>query len=757
MNPTPAQLASWRAQLDCALGPVQAVFDDCVREAVVALSPAGLQAWLAGAHTLGKMGRGPEPVLALLQEWPQAAQHVGEAVLSDVTALLHAMHKSPNARAMAPLLQTLAAVARTLQGADPLRHYLDTVRNVMGRTTVSLHGNHATFASPGLPVLLEQAPRLLKQLTVAGLARWADYGVRHYQHHPQRQCEYFALALADSRAVLQRERHGTLLADVERPLELGLRALWQDTATLQAYASDFDGKPTPAPWALPASAEGSDPGSICLPDVYDSLHGVSGLDRYRLAIAHLAGHRLWSRPLVADNLSPLQRLTVECLEDARIDQLVLRRYPGLRPLMLALHPQPAQHACDPAVSSCLRHRLVMLSRALLESGHGYTDPALLDCVNSFQALLAGGESGTQAMQTLALTHAARTRRQSDQLAAVHFDDTVVSYRDDNRLLWRFIEAGDEEDSFTEPARPPQDEVMALPPRHYPEWDAASASYRPDWVSVYEALHPSGDASLIDAVLARHNALAHQLQQLLDRLKPQDRVRIRYQQEGSELDLDVAIRALVDWRAGTQPDPRILMSHQPNRRSIAVMVLLDLSQSLGDVVPASGQTRLQLSQQAVALLGWAIDRLGDPFALAGFHSDTRHNVRYLHIKGFTERWDEAPKARLAALRAECSTRMGAAMRHAAHYLGAQTSDKKLLLVLTDGRPSDVDVQDDQALVADTRQAVQELAQRGMHSHCISLDPMADTYVHDIFGHHASVVDRVEQLPERLTRLFLELTR
>ena len=65
--------------------------------------------------------------------------------------------------------------------------------------------------------------------------------------------------------------------------------------------------------------------------------------------------------------------------------------------------------------------------------------------------------------------------------------------------------------------------------------------------------------------------------------------------------------------------------------------------------------------------------------------------------------------------------------------------------------------DQALIHDTRQAVQELAQKGMHTHCISLDPQADAYVHDIFGPHATVVDRVEQLPERLTQLFLGLTR
>jgi nitric oxide reductase activation protein len=262
--------------------------------------------------------------------------------------------------------------------------------------------------------------------------------------------------------------------------------------------------------------------------------------------------------------------------------------------------------------------------------------------------------------------------------------------------------------------------------------------------------------MIDALLAQHSGLARQLSQLLDLLKPQDRVRIRFQEEGSELDLDVALRSLIDWRAGAQPDPRILMSHRTNDRSIAVMVLLDLSESLNDEVPGTGRSRLALSQEAVALLSWAIDRLGDPFAVAGFHSNTRHDVRYHHIKGFTEPWSDAPKARLAAMQGQCSTRMGAALLHAAHYLGAQQADKKLLLVLTDGRPSDVDVSDEQVLVSDTRQAVQELSQQGMHTHCISLDPHADAYMHDIFGHHATVVDRIEQLPEKLTRLFVSLT-
>ncbi|MCP4233262.1 MAG: VWA domain-containing protein, partial [Aestuariibacter sp.] len=105
----------------------------------------------------------------------------------------------------------------------------------------------------------------------------------------------------------------------------------------------------------------------------------------------------------------------------------------------------------------------------------------------------------------------------------------------------------------------------------------------------------------------------------------------------------------------------------------------------------------------------------------------------------------------------STRMGAAMRHAAHYLEARRSDKKLLLILTDGEPSDIDVNDQRLLIEDTRKAVQELDQKGIYTYCINLDPYADDYVKDIFGNQFTVIDRVEKLPEKLPQLFLSLTK
>ena len=745
-----ANFQAYRDQLKCSFGQLDDVFPRCIEEASILLSDKGIKDYLDGASLICMIGRGFDPVLTYLEETPTIAKKLGEGTLSLISQSVWKMSRTPNGKAIPPFLQTMGEAARRLGNENSLKHYIDIMFDMMERTTTSIHGFQATIPSPGLPVMLDIIPQLLSQLSLDGLQKWVEYGIRNYGNHPERQKDYFSLQSADSRAVMQRERHGTLFMDNERKLDTYMKALWNNRPQLVPYSEAFDELRKPQPYF--------DQLGLRIPDVYDDKGNVSGLDRYRAVLAHMAAHQRWSSKIVADNYSPFQRMAVEIIEDSRVEYLAMREYPGLRKLFIALHPEPEEDACDTEIESCLRHRLTMLSYAILNPEHSYTNKDVIEFSQRFYEMMQKGDASTKESASIGLSFVARTRRQTDQLPKVHFKDTEIDYRDDNRHMWQFIEEGDEEESFDDNRKKKQDEEIehALPPRHYPEWDYRSKTYRPDWVSLYESLHPSGNPADIDTLLSKHAALVKRLKQIMDLLKPQQYVRVRYQEEGSELDLDVAIRSLIDFKGGANPDPRINMSHKHDGRDIAVMLLLDLSASLNDIPDGCQQSILQLSQEAVSLLGITIEALGDEFAIAGFSSNTRHEVRYQHIKGFSEKWNDEVKGRLAAMEAGYSTRMGGALRHAAHYLEARKAEKKILLVLTDGEPSDIDVDDQQLLIQDTHKAVQELDQQGIYTYCINLDPNADEYVQDIFGKQYTVIDRVERLPEKLPLLFAALT-
>ena len=752
MTISEARLGRYREKIKCSFDQLESVFADCMIEAEHRLSEDGIDVYLEGASLVCMIGRGFEPVLVYLEEMPDVAERLGEGTLSLVSQSVWKMSRTPNGRAILPFLQTIGEASRRLGSEELLSKYIDMVFSMMDRTTGSIHGIHTTMPSPGLPDMLANMPYLLNQLSLDGLGNWIEYGVSYYKDNPDRQKDYFLLQLADSRAVMQRERHGTLFADVERRLSLYMKALWKKKEHFIPYSTGFDELRKPQPYF--------DELGIRVPDVFDDRDGVTGFCRYLAMLAHMAAHQRWTQAIFADNFSPFQRLAVEFFEDCRVELLTMREYPGLRRIWKKLHSKPVEDACNPKTQSCVRHRLAMFSYAVLDAEHGYKNADINEFVQKFHQMLDGEECSTQEIASLAVSFVARTRRQEDQSADVYFTDTEIDYRDDNRHMWKYYELGDEEEMFDQKdktATENEEQNEGLPPRHYPEWDYQTKTYRPDWVSVYESLHPSGSETFIDKLLQKNAALAKRIKQLLDLLKPQQHVRVRYQEEGSELDLDVAIKSLIDFKSGSTPDPRINMSHRHDGRDIAVMLLLDLSQSIGEVPEGSSQSILELSQEAVAILGWAIERLGDEFAIAGFSSNTRHEVRYQHIKGYNEEWDVTVKSRLAAMEAGYSTRMGAALRHAGHYLSARKAEKKLLLVLSDGEPSDIDVSDERVLNEDARKAVQELDRDGIYTFCITLDAKADDYVGDIFGNRYGVVDKVERLPERLIQLFVSITK
>ncbi len=233
--------------------------------------------------------------------------------------------------------------------------------------------------------------------------------------------------------------------------------------------------------------------------------------------------------------------------------------------------------------------------------------------------------------------------------------------------------------------------------------------------------------------------------------------MRNMEDGDEIDINAAIDAMVAIRMGQQPNTRITMRNVLKARDLSVVLLLDLSESTNEAMSGSDKTVLQLTREAATLVSTAIEGIGDPYAIHGFASDGRHDVQYYRFKDFTQHFGDEAKARLAGMKGGLSTRMGAALRHAGHHLLKQPEKRKLILLVTDGEPADIDERDPQHLRHDTKKAVEELYSSGVLSYCLTLDPNADDYVKRIFGaNNYTIIDNVDRLPEKLPTLFASLT-
>ena len=174
-------------------------------------------------------------------------------------------------------------------------------------------------------------------------------------------------------------------------------------------------------------------------------------------------------------------------------------------------------------------------------------------------------------------------------------------------------------------------------------------------------------------------------------------------------------------------------------------------------PNVRRSLLSLIREASMLLGDAIAQGGDQLAIHGFRSNGRHEVNYLRFKEFGQPMDASVAGRLTAVDGALSTRMGAAIRHASRQMQSVRTAQRLIIVLTDGEPHDIDVFHPSLLLHDAARAVARSNAEGTPVFCVSVDPAADGYVSKIFGpNHYLVIDSVEQLPQRLPELYLRLS-
>ncbi len=287
---------------------------------------------------------------------------------------------------------------------------------------------------------------------------------------------------------------------------------------------------------------------------------------------------------------------------------------------------------------------------------------------------------------------------------------------------------------------------------YPEWDQRRTRYREGWCRVHPASFPDGPPEWLRDQQQRHARTIRQLEQRLRRFR-QSRLPRRGLEDGPELDLDAAIRSEVDRRVTGNAAERIHEDRLPHDADLAISILMDSSLSTDGW--ADGQRILDLSCESVYILGEVLGRLGMPFSLQAFASKTRNRCRVWELKAFRENWTRS-RIRLGALEPIGYTRIGPALRHTLAGLRQQAQRKKLLLLLSDGKPNDYDRYEGRHGIADVRRVVREGQEAGVHVHALAIGRESRTWLPEMMGHgHWHVLNRPADLISGLTDLTARL--
>lgn len=284
---------------------------------------------------------------------------------------------------------------------------------------------------------------------------------------------------------------------------------------------------------------------------------------------------------------------------------------------------------------------------------------------------------------------------------------------------------------------------------YDEWDYKRGGYRKGWCNLFEQdVHPSGEP-FVDLTLSRYGGYVRSLRKKFELLRREPKL-MRRQKDGEDIDIDSAVEAYADSAAGLTPTENVFVKLDRAERDIAVMFLLDMSGSTKGWISVT-------EKESLVLMSEALDALGDRYAIFGFSGMTRNKCDFYRIKGFDEPYGQSVKRRISGVSPKDYTRMGPAIRHAVYLLKEVEARTKLLITLSDGKPEDYDAYKGEYGIEDTRRALIEAKERGIHPFCVTIDKEGPDYLPHMYGEaNYIVIDDVRKLPSRITEIYRRLT-
>jgi nitric oxide reductase NorD protein len=287
----------------------------------------------------------------------------------------------------------------------------------------------------------------------------------------------------------------------------------------------------------------------------------------------------------------------------------------------------------------------------------------------------------------------------------------------------------------------------------PEWDFRQQTLQADHCRLQPML--ARDAEPVP--LPDHlRTKARRLRNLFEMLKPR-RIWLNGQTDGTELDINAVIDHATDRLRGVKAaEADMFRSFQNAERDMSCLLLADLSLSTDSHINDEHRV-IDVIRDSLFLFSEALAGTGDRFSLYGFSSRRRNHVRFHTLKTFAENYSPEVKGRIQAIKPGYYTRMGAAIRYSTQLLAKEASSEKLLLILTDGKPNDLDKYEGRYGIEDTRMAVREAAKLGVRPFCVTIDEKAWDYLPYLFGNTSYMLVRnAGELPAKLPLLYARLT-
>ncbi len=284
---------------------------------------------------------------------------------------------------------------------------------------------------------------------------------------------------------------------------------------------------------------------------------------------------------------------------------------------------------------------------------------------------------------------------------------------------------------------------------YNEWDYRRQHYRKNWCVLRELdVHPV-DEPFVDLVLDKYGGLLSHLRKTFEALRGEDTL-LKKQKNGDNIDVDAVVEGYTDLCHGMEMPERLFTKKRKLDRNIAVMFMVDMSGSTKGWVNDA-------ERESLVLLCEALEILGDRYAIYGFSGMTRKRCELFRVKSFEETYSETVKKRITGIRPQDYTRMGVIIRHLTKLLNAVEARTKVLITLSDGKPDDYDGYRGDYGIEDTRRALIEAKQAGIHPFCITIDDEASDYLPHMYGAvNYTLVNDVRKLPLRVADIYRNLT-